>query len=252
MPINHERRLVVQSPYNKKRLGDHLRIVYIDDSKQENRYQLLCSIAVDDATFDDLEQHLGFFLYEMIQPDVGQEFEFHATDALAANPPFDKIKRDKAIDIFETAIMAIEMLRIPVIYAAVDLKKLYATNYATTNPVDMAFRILVKLIEAWFKENEPSRLGLLICDDTDKSVKHAMQNAFHLFRKRTMTIPMYRGELEHLHDDMYFGDSKWSKGIQLADICALIIGRHLLGYSDTEDLYLKLEKHIAKCACEPL
>ena len=237
----------------RRRLGDHVRIVYIDDSKQENRFQLLCAVEVDDATFDDLEQHLGFFLYELVQPDVGREFdEFHATDVLAGRPPFDKLERQRAIEIVETAIAAIDMFHIPVIYAAVDLKKLYATNYATTNPVDMAFRMLVKLIEVWFKENEPNGLGLLICDDTDKSVKHAMQNAFHLFRNRTMTSPMCRGELEHLHDDMYFGDSKWSKGIQLADICALIIGRHLLGYSDTEDLYLKLEKDIVKSACEPL
>jgi len=63
---------------------------------------------------------------------------------------------------------------------------------------------------------------------------------------------MERGILEHLHDDMYFGDSKFSKGIQLADVCALVIGRHLLEYSDTEDLYQKLSKNIVKHACEPL
>jgi hypothetical protein len=140
---------------------------------------------------------------------------------------------------------------IPVIYGAVDLTKLYAKLYATANPVDMAFRICVRLVEDWFKENADTDLGLLISDDADRPVKSAMQNAFHLFRNRVMSSPPTRGVLEHLHDDMYFGDSKFSKGIQLADIRTLLIGRHLVGLSDTEDIYQDLSRNIVKSSLEP-
>ena len=78
-----------------------------------------------------------------------------------------------------------------------------------------------------------------------------MFNAFHLFRNRTRSSPLVRGKLAHLHDDMYFGDSKFSKGIQLVDICTLLIGRHLVGYSDTEDLYQQLSENIVKSIVEP-
>ena len=48
-----------------------------------------------------------------------------------------------------------------------------------------------------------------------------------------------------------FGDSKYSIGIQLADICTFLIGRHLAGYEDTEHLYKQLSTSIFKGAVEP-
>jgi len=232
-----------------------MHIVYLDDSKQEkarDRFQVMGAVLVNDAIFDSLEQDLAYYLYELVEPDAGEKIEeFHACDLLARSKQFAKIERARAIEILSTAVSAVDRMHIPVVYGAVDLAKLYATNYATANPVDISFRICVKLLEEWFKETSPDGLGLLICDDSDKPVRNAMLNAFHLFRNRAISSPMVRGELEHLHDDMYFGDSKFSKGIQLADICTFLIGRHLAGYSDTEDLYQKLSKSIAKFSVEP-
>lgn len=42
---------------------------------------------------------------------------------------------------------------------------------------------------------------------------------------------------------MYFGASEYSVGIQLADICALLVSRHLVGYDDTEEYYDQI-KHL--------
>lgn len=118
----------------------------------------------------------------MVAPDVGEKFEeFHASDVLAGNKPFEKIKRARAIEIFSTAINAVDNFNIPVIYGAVDLRKLYATDYATANPVDISFRICVKLIEDWFAEHDSSGLGLLICDNGDQKVKHAVRMPFICF-----------------------------------------------------------------------
>ena len=93
---------------------------------------------------------------------------------------------------------------------------------------------------------------LLISDDGDPKVKHAMQNTFHVLRKTVMSSPPVYGELPHLHDDMYFGASKFSKGIQLADLCALLISRHLAEYSDTEDLFQKLSKSVVASMVKPI
>ena len=60
-----------------------------------------------------------------------------------------------------------------------------------------------------------------------------------------------RGLLAHIHDDMYFGDSAFSVGIQLADMCALLISRHLAGYGDSEELYQRIEKLVFKGIVEP-
>ena len=246
----------MQLPYKSSRwLGENVHIVYLDDSKQDktdNHFQTIGAVIVNDVVFARLEQDLAYYLYELVQPNVDEQIkEFHASDVLAGNKPFDKITRQRALEIFGTAVKSVSDLKIPVIFGAVDLKKLYATNYATASPVDIAFRVCVKLIEEWFVENSSAGLGLLICDNGNEKVKHAMQNAFHVYRKQAYSSPPVRGVLEHLHDDMYFGESKFSKGIQLADICTLLISRHLAGYSDTEDLYQQLSRNIVKYGCEP-
>src|SRR3954447_15127876 len=121
-------------------------------------------------------------------------------------------------------------------YGAVDVRKLKRTLYATANPIDIAFRVCAKITEEWFKKNAPEDLGLFISDgSTNPHVKNAMQYAFHQDRSKVRSSPLVRGALPHALDDMYFGDSRYSVGIQLADICCLLIRRHIHGYSDTED-----------------
>ncbi len=247
----------------RHRLGERVHIIYIDDSRQDvksmKRFQVIAGVIVDDHFFDVIESHLGYVLYEQVLPLVTGDFEeLHATDLLAGNKPFENIKRAQAMAILSDAVEMVESLSLPLVYGAVDLEKLWGTNFATANEVDIAFRICVKLIEEWFKSTQKpeafspdAHLGLLISDDSQKAVKNSMQNAFRLLRKRVVSSPPVRGTLEHLHDDMYFGDSKFSKGIQLADICALLIGRHLAGYADTEELYQRLSKSIFKGVVEP-
>jgi hypothetical protein len=107
-------------------------------------------------------------------------------------------------------------------------------------------------VEDWFAVNAPGELGLMICDDTqNKSHKSAMQNAFHMLRSRMRSMASSRGKLAHLHDDMYFGDSKWSLGIQMADMCSFLIMRHLDGDSDTAEYYNMLAPRIVDHGIEP-
>ena len=81
--------------------------------------------------------------------------------------------------------------------------------------MDVAFRLCAKVIEEWFKEKAPNDLGLFIMDDfTNKDTKNDIQNAFHRMRRKVDSSPSVRGPLGHILDDMYFGSSKLSIGIQ--------------------------------------
>src|SRR4030095_1799304 len=55
----------------------------------------------------------------------------------------------------------------------------------------------------------------------------------------------------HLHDDLYFGESKYSVGLQLIDMCAYLVLRHLQGKQDTEFLYDMIKGSIYYGASEP-
>ncbi len=102
------------------------------------------------------------------------------------------------------------------------------------------------------QERASSDLAMVIADDnSNKQLKRQLQDTFHQFRFRVNSSPMVRGELGHLLDDMYFGDSKYSVGIQLADICGFLIGRHLLGKTDTSTLYEQLASNIFKGEINP-
>jgi hypothetical protein len=57
--------------------------------------------------------------------------------------------------------------------------------------------------------------------------------------------------LGKLHDDMYFGDSSLSVGLQLADVVSFVVLRHLQGKEDTEFLFKQIERNIVFGKIEP-
>ena len=119
----------------------------------------------------------------------------------------------------------------PVIYGAVNVHSLATQDYASASPIDIAFRICAKGISAWMAQNVASKIGnelaILIADDGDKKVKTDLKQSFRQLR-RQIRPPDYDPKLWYVHDDMYFGSSKGSVGIQLADLCAYFIAKHLM------------------------
>jgi hypothetical protein len=143
--------------------------------------------------------------------------------------------------------------------------------YASADPLDIAFRICAEGVDHWigaqleekfqyyrqhmeeFDDEKKGELlsgdmGILIADDCEGKSKAAIQRSFRKMRGH------YRQEesrLKRLHDDMYFGDSKYSVGIQLADLCSYFIARHLDGDAATEGFYKLIEPHIVYSQVEP-
>jgi len=233
-------------------------LVYVDDSTEDSSFQIIGAVIVKDVIFKPLEEFLARVIDESVPEELRPDFEFHASALFHAKKPFEAISRDKALDIFESCVSIITEGRVPICYGAVDLRKLRASVYATAQPVDMAFRSCLAGIEKWFektyedavpfkalKDQPDDHFGILISDDTKNThVKEGMQKAFRAHRRRLKSVSHTRGLLEHLHDDMYFGSSSYSVGIQLADICSFVILRHLQGKEDTEYLFKKLQSHI--------
>jgi hypothetical protein len=246
--------LIVQLPKNlehhAKQERDHeVHIVYIDDSRQDKihdrQFQVMCAVIVADEAFFSIEQGLAYSVYERVSGELREDFEFHASDLLNGNKPFDTIKREDRWELITQAVRVVEEWKLPIVYGAVDLRKLYSTDFATANANDIAFRRCARAIEEWFAQS--GSFGLLIADNTaNQHVKTAMLNAFRQYRQFVRSSPSNRGLLAHIHDDMYFGDSKFSVGIQLADICTLMVSRHLVRYEDTEELYKRIEPLIFK------
>jgi hypothetical protein len=61
----------------------------------------------------------------------------------------------------------------------------------------------------------------------DSSLKKRLLSTFRKLRPKALTSPPTDSVLECIYDDMLFGDSKGSIGLQVADICAWLIMRQM-------------------------
>jgi hypothetical protein len=63
--------------------------------------------------------------------------------------------------------------------------------------------------------------------------------------------PLADNRLWHAHDDLYFGDSKESVGLQMADLCNYFVWRHLCGKEDDQGFYKMFAEQIICAKAEP-
>jgi hypothetical protein len=225
-------------------------IAYLDDSCEDETHQIIAATIVHDQDFLKIETFFQKLVAQDVPEELRDSFEFHASALFHSKPPFNGIERDKAVSLLKDCAEMVAEAPVTVVYGAVDLPKLRSGVYATAQPVDIAFRLCIPEIERWFKENAPKELGIFIADDTKNH--HQKENLMKAFRANRYSKSASTGDfllvdtglLSHIHDDMYFGDSRYSKGLQVADVCCFIILRHLQGKEDTEFLYKIIEPRI--------
>ncbi len=84
-----------------------------------------------------------------------------------------------------------------------------------------AYELLLERIEHFLAENHPNQRGLMVMDDTQKQLNHAvaMKHAFFL-REGNANL-----SFRHIVEYPFFTDSKLSNGVQLADLCAYNVYR---------------------------
>jgi hypothetical protein len=251
-------------------------LVYADDSSGESTYQIMTAVIVPDASFRLIEQYLATVIDAYVSEDQRDSFEFHASAMFHSKAPFESLSRDKSLEIFQQCTNLVDGSSLRISYGAVDLRKLRSGIYATAHPADISFRLCLSGVEEAFKKQAEERraeivsiaseqqfpgalvvsdpqfddFGILICDKGNAKEKE-IQKAFWANRRRLKSAAHTRGELDHLHDDMYFGDSAYSVGIQIADICGFLILRHLEGKADTEHLFKDIEPSICYGEVEP-
>jgi hypothetical protein len=225
---------------------------YLDDAGSTGRnladkdcpFQIMGTVLIEADQFDVTEMLLGSVIDQCVPEEMRHNFEFHASRLWAGAAPFDKLKLEDAKKAVEGCVQLVRDLELIFIYGAVDKKKLSEQIYATASPVDIAFRLCIEGVEKWFTEHAPSESCLLIADDASDKVKHEIKNAFSVYRRKVRSVGHNRGKLTHMLDDMFFGSSANSLGIQLADVCNFVLDRHLIGRQDTEPLYELLEPRI--------
>ena len=256
--------LALELPCNQGQyLGRRVYIAYLDDSgstggnlaDSQSPFQVVTSVLFADAADFTLSEYmLGNIIDQHVPEEMRDAFEFHASDLWNCRKPFESLTKNQAVNIIQQCFDLIRGTQLPISFGAVDKRKLQQQIYSTANPIDMAFRLCVEGVESEMHKRESaldrsgavgfSELAVLICDES-KAYHYAIKNAFRQYRRKIRSLERHnRGRLKHIVDDIFFGDSSDSIGIQIADICGFAIGRHLRQQEDTEYLYEGIKNQI--------
>ena len=224
-------------------------LAYVDDSdtKSKNRnakWQVMSAVMISDSDFHQIEFLVGVTIEQLIPPEKFSEFtEFHACELYGGYGVFDGIEQPKRFAAIKNLVHLLEVGKMPVIYGGVDLTSLVATPYGSANPKDIAFRVCINGVEDYMMQKPDHDMALLITDECEGNIKKLLQTTFRSLRRR-IRPPWTAGKAVCLHDDMYFGDSRFSIGLQLTDLCAYFIARHLDGDPEIEGFYQMIEPYI--------
>lgn len=242
----------------RKLLRKFVYIAYTDDSGSTGRnlsdrqspIQVITSVLVKEHYFDAVEYALAltsFSVIDMIPHERRESFEFHAADLFHGQNDFKKVAREKCHEVISVMLSEVSRLELPVIYGAANKVKLQTSHYGDAHPITVAFRVCAEELERWFDlHTDTHERGLVIADDTrDLDAKQAIKRSFRQYRRRLgPALNAERGLMAHFLDDMYFGDSSDSVGLQIADLCAFFVTRHLNHKEDTEYFFRMIEKNV--------
>lgn len=254
-------------------------LAYLDDSDTKaktNKWQVMAGVIIKDDNFTPLEMAMGVVREILLRKgDLERFHEFHACELFGGHGIFAGIEESERRSAIWKLLSLLKTASIPVLYGAVDLSALDKQIYASADPLDISFRMCLSGTEQWINGDivkrscegqdvttlTPDEIGnrvlgagyfhelvMVIVDDCeDKRRKNALHKSYrHLRPPRRFSglKDLLNGPMFHFHDDMYFGDSRYSMGIQLADLCAYFIARHLDGDAAIANFYNKIEPHI--------
>ena len=237
----------IPDPPKGTRYDPWVYLTCIDDPESHGKsYQIVCAILLRQDDSDLPEDLLAGVIEEAVPESSRATFEFHAADLYQSKGPFTGLPRARAMETLEACVRWIAGCDIPIVFGAVDTTQLGDDDIrGNAHPAGAAFTICAKGAELWMQENAKEELGILIMDSSARpDVRQAVQRSFRDLTRHVHAFSSNRLVLKHFHDELYFGDSACSFGIQAADICSFFICRHINGYLDSEQFYSIIEPNI--------
>ncbi len=215
-------------------------LAYMDDSGTGDKakpFQLMTAVIIPDLFFQSAEILSFSSLAAKIPSEKAEVFwenfeEFKAWQLYGGHGPFDGIEQSIRFSIIEFMLRMVKDFSLPVVYGALEKAKFRKLVYGSASPLDVCFRICMKGVEKLVAQSRPDTFALLIVDESNKERK-AIRDSFYEYRERLPAMT----DLPRFHDDMYFGDSRFSIGIQLADLCGYFVAKHLEKSVDGEAFY---------------
>jgi hypothetical protein len=232
------------------RIGHRVYLAYFDESESyDKNIVVVAGVLATDPAIKKME-NIFFGLREFLVPEGQKDkfTEFHTSDLFSRRGIFENIDGlDQAASFraLEKEGQWIGRSPLGIFYAAIDCQAHSTTIYGNASPLSTAFRSCLEMIEARLSEHKSEELTIAVFDDPGKKdVRLDLLLAFRDMRPKLESFSGNRGPLVHFHDDLYFGDSAFSVGLQVADFCAFFIRRHEEKKANTEHIYDSIRERI--------
>jgi Protein of unknown function (DUF3800) len=253
-------------------------LIYLDDGGK-GAIKVFGGVVVDHSWFTLVEVQSALIVYQLLGNERRDQFkEFHASDLYNGEGVFEGIAEEKRHAAFQQLLDVRNMLRIAYVYSAIDTGALNRSPMRSASWMDIAFTMCACAIDEYIRKAhmtvwtqhselpEEKRVGLkfpdtpfslIIVDEPEQQRdKGRIRDSFRAMRKPLAHAIQQTSEggpftwsnrLVAPADEVLFGNSADSIGLQVADACNWVMWRHLSG-DEAGNLYDELMNGVVICA----
>ncbi|MEH2484997.1 DUF3800 domain-containing protein [Bradyrhizobium sp. AZCC 2230] len=238
-----------------------MRLVYLDEAGVSNPAQepvlVVAGVIVDpDRQWKELEAYFREMALALFPDDDLYRFVFHAKDIFHGNGPFDRARwtRKERMRVLTQLAQVPRLFDLPIVVGELDRIKTQqelervspgiptksAHNFIHTH----AFINAIQCVQFWMERNAPAENAMLIAEDTPV-LKKTLRNVHEGYTDPTLeTESAFKAP--NIIDAVHFAQKDESLLLQIADHCAFIIKRKLMGKTDVDECYGAIKPYIQR------
>lgn len=255
-----------------------MRLLYLDEAGSDHRAPFLCVAGVlvhGDREWPEVDRLMRELIDRWIAPEDRLGFIFHATDIYHGCEYFDRRKPEwadeaKRIRLLDEIAGIIKELSLPVVWGHYE-KSSFGVNIL---PADMSNNERARIIQStavmdclirtdtWLETFAPDELATVIHEDGTpakpliKKLVWVARNREILKASELRAFASTPGlPLKRIIDTVHFADKADARPLQLADLCAFIIGRGLkqkpVPEIATKIIFHQLTSWVSKASKDP-
>jgi hypothetical protein len=208
-----------------------------------------------DSQWKMLEKYLSDIADDLVPHDKRENFVFHAMDLFHGSGAFDRDKwpKEKRWEILDYLIEIPDKFKLPIVAGFVERAKLRA-RYPdereaglTVGCQAISFSVCTHAIETYMTKGvavQPDEVALVVMEDNQQARR--MIRLFHDFNRNPRHHPAMAASgfskliVTRIIDTVHFSEKTQSSPLQVADVCAFAIKRHLMKTPESERFYSPL------------
>jgi hypothetical protein len=238
-----------------------VRLVCLDEAGVSNPAQepvlVVAGVIVNpDRQWKELEAYFRGMALALFPDGDPYRFVFHAKDIFHGTGPFDRSRwpRRERMRVLTQLAQVPRLFDLPVVVGELDrintkrelervspgISAKSAHNFMHTH----AFINAIQCVQFWIERNAPDENAMLIAEDTPE-IKKTLRNVHEGYTDPTLESAN-AFKAPSIIDAVHFAQKSESLLLQIADHCAFIVKRKLMGKTDVDDCYRAIEPYIQR------